>query len=54
MKLIGYITGDEEIRIYSDKNKYFIKVKNKYKALGKYIYLKDYLKNRNIEIKYIN
>ena len=26
MKLIGYVTGDEEVKIYSDKNKYFVKV----------------------------
>ena len=54
MKLIGYVTGDEEVKIYSDKNKYFVKVENEYKALGNYMYLKDYFKNRNIEIKYIN
>ena len=54
MKLIGYVTGDEEVKIYSDKNKYFVKVENEYKALGKYVYLKDYFKTRNIEIKYIN
>ncbi len=54
MKLIGYVTGDEEVKIYSDKNKYFVKVENEYKALGKYGYLKNYFKNRNIEINYIS
>ena len=54
MKLIGYVTGDEEVKIYSDKNKYFVFVVNEYKALGKQMYLKDYFKTRNIEIKYIN
>ena len=54
MKLIGYVTGDEEVKIYSNKNKYFVKVENEYKALGKHMYLKDYFKTRNIEIKYIN
>ena len=43
------ISADEEVKIYSDKNKYFVKVENEYKALGKYGYLKDYLKNRRIE-----
>ena len=54
MKLIGYTKGKLEIKIYSDENKYFVKIENKYKELGKCIYLKDYLKNRNIEIQYIS